>query len=136
MRWPYRHPHTLTHGMRCAQKNLAEFVKLIRWKEFDRKNLVDVVRVDDPSVAVFSCGNSSQIIVWLLQRPKRKSRTKNQDLSIVSIPDLANGNYSISLWDTKTGLIENRLVTKTENLLNVSFEMKSDNIALAVTSIF
>ena len=136
MRWPYRHPHTLTHGMRCAQKNLAEFVKLIRWKEFDRKNLVDVVRVDDPSVTVFSCGNSSQIIVWLLQRPKRKKGTKNQDLSIVSIPDLANGNYSISLWDTKTGLIENRLVTKTENLLNVSFEMKSDNIALAVTSIF
>ena len=135
MRWPYRHPHTLTHGMRCAQKNLSEFVELIRWNKFNRKNLADVIRINDPTIAVFACGDFSQVIVWLLQRPLRKLKTKNKNYSIVSIPDLANGNYRISLWDTKNGLIEDRLMSKTETTLNISLQMSSDNVAIAITAV-
>ena len=37
-RWPYRHPHSLTMGMRQPQKVLAAFAKSIDWKNFLRKN--------------------------------------------------------------------------------------------------
>ena len=34
MRWPNRHPHQLTVGMRLAQRALADFLPLIHWRSF------------------------------------------------------------------------------------------------------
>lgn len=135
MRWPYRHPHTLTHGMRCAQKNLSEFAALINWNSFDRKNLSDSIRTEGAPVMVFACGNSSQIIIWLLKRTIKKQigNMKNQDFLKILIPDLAEGDYKVSFWDTQSGLTECRIVTKSESLLSIDLQLRADNLALAIT---
>ena len=65
MRWPNRHPHQLTPGMRQAQAALARFLPLIDWKTFQRQPIE--VTCDDPSVDVFACGDARQAVVWLLR---------------------------------------------------------------------
>ncbi|MES2524504.1 MAG: hypothetical protein V4617_17525 [Gemmatimonadota bacterium] len=39
MRWPNRHPHTLTPGMRAAQRALSAFLPLIDWSTFRRRDV-------------------------------------------------------------------------------------------------
>ena len=39
MRWPNRHPHTLTPGMRQAQGVMADFARLIDWPSFASRNV-------------------------------------------------------------------------------------------------
>ncbi len=45
MRWPNRHPHSLTAGMRVAQRGLARFLPEIEWGRFARVNVSDGLEV-------------------------------------------------------------------------------------------
>ena len=65
MRWPNRNPHSLTPGMRQAQRALAGFLPLIDWTTF-RRRPIDV-RSNDPSVACIACGDGRQSLVFLLR---------------------------------------------------------------------
>jgi mannan endo-1,4-beta-mannosidase len=95
MRWPNRHPHVLTAGMRAAQHALARFLPLIDWARFRRRSLGGALGLRDartgaplrlvtarppaqpagaPSVrlrggdcAAFACGDASQAVVYLLR---------------------------------------------------------------------
>jgi mannan endo-1,4-beta-mannosidase len=66
MRWPNRHPHVLTRGMREAQRTMAVFMPLLDWTSFARRNWNDEVTA--PGFDVFACGDDRQAIVWLLRR--------------------------------------------------------------------
>lgn len=66
MRWPNRHPHVLTHGMRRAQQAMVRFLPLIDWNRFRRRDLTQHVRA--PGFHVFACGTEDQAIVWVLRR--------------------------------------------------------------------
>ncbi len=108
MRWPNRHPHVLTHGMRAAQKSLADFLPLIDWNRFQRRNLNCEVELASDSCAVFACGDDAQAVVWLLRldvtgkngmlRTPATSQTIN-----LKIPDLKRGDYRVTFWDTNHG---------------------------------
>lgn len=108
MRWPYRYPHVLTHGMRRAQKNMSEFAELINWQSFNRKNLNDQLSADNPNIHTFGCGDANQAIIWLLSvKAKKRSKTKSSMISspvAVPVPGLDAGNYKVHLWSTLTGL--------------------------------
>ncbi len=65
MRWPNRHPHSLTPGMRRAQRGLADFLPLIDWQRF-RRRPIDVA-CDDPAIACIACGDGDQAVVVLLR---------------------------------------------------------------------
>jgi mannan endo-1,4-beta-mannosidase len=95
MRWPNRHPHVLTPGMREAQGALAAFLPLVDWTTFRRETLTarvvvrDVrgggalrlasaephtppaspprVPMDGREAAVFACGDDAQAIVYLVR---------------------------------------------------------------------
>src|SRR5690606_5338216 len=67
MRWPNRHPHTLTQGMRAAQRALAGFVPLIDWPRFRRRNWNEELEISTAALAGFACGDDSQAVVWLLR---------------------------------------------------------------------
>jgi mannan endo-1,4-beta-mannosidase len=95
MRWPNRHPHTLTPGMREAQRVLAEFLPLVDWGAFRRRVLNEEVAVRDAATgaplrlvsaaahtppahppvvpmagreaAAFACGDDAQAVVFLLR---------------------------------------------------------------------
>ncbi|GLC27857.1 hypothetical protein [Roseisolibacter agri] len=99
MRWPNRHPHTLTEGMRAAQLALSRFLPLLDWTCFRRRPLRDallvrdarsgvplrmvttrpsahptgapVVRLRGGECAAFACGDASQAVVHLLRADQR-----------------------------------------------------------------
>jgi mannan endo-1,4-beta-mannosidase len=55
MRWPNRRPHTLTPGMRRAQRAMSAFLPLVDWTRFRRVNLnaeVTAARERSPSSPV------------------------------------------------------------------------------------
>ena len=74
MRWPNRHPHTLTAGMRQAQKILADFLPSIDWTCFRRRNWNLQVRVfGSAPVVAFASGDEQQAVVWVVRTaPVRK----------------------------------------------------------------
>jgi mannan endo-1,4-beta-mannosidase len=65
MRWPNRHPHVLTHGMRSAQRAMAAFMPLIDWTSFVRRNWN--TEASARGCHVFACGDERQAVVWLLR---------------------------------------------------------------------
>jgi mannan endo-1,4-beta-mannosidase len=108
MRWPNRHPHTLTLGMRQAQRSLAGFVDLVDWGSFRRVNLNEEITADAAKFAVFGCGDTEQAIAWLLRRDIRGPGGRLREEAEVSwtginIPGLRDGRYRVNFWDTKSG---------------------------------
>jgi mannan endo-1,4-beta-mannosidase len=65
MRWPNRHPHRLTTGMREAQRALSAFLPLIDWPRF-RRRPVDI-SCTDPATACIACADSDQAVLFLLR---------------------------------------------------------------------
>jgi mannan endo-1,4-beta-mannosidase len=110
MRWPNRHPHVLTHGMRAAQRALAGFVPLIDWPRFQRHNWNEELQIPSDALTGFACGDDSQAIVWLLRTDTiGGDGTLRQDAAPVSasvrIPALAAGRYRVMAYDTARGEI-------------------------------
>lgn len=113
MRWPNRHPHVLTRGMREAQRALADFLPRIDWSRFRRRNLAGALRCDDPGVAVVGCGDDAQALAWLV---RTDTITPDGTLgpgdaakdSSLTIAGLADGRYTIVTYDTARGAILSR----------------------------
>jgi len=137
MRWPNRHPHVLTRGMRDAQGALARFLPLIDWTQLHRINLNEEVRTDRPEIAVFACGDVDQAVLWLLRTDaKRRSRLVRPDLTplpvTLEIPGPMSGHFNLTRFDTKRGEIvgEERL-SHGVGPLTIATEVTTD-IALAL----
>jgi hypothetical protein len=107
MRWPNRHPHVLTAGMRRAQAALAGFLPLLDWSRFARRNLNAEIAVETPGIAAFGCGDARQAVVWLLRRgpflPDGRLDPATEGVAAIRVPGLAPGRYRASPWDTKEG---------------------------------
>lgn len=112
MRWPNRRPHSLTPGMRVAQRNLAGFLPLVEWRCFRRRNWNEETKVDGPA-AVFACGDGRQAVVWLLRRDatgadgRLDARAAPVRIA-VELPEMAAGRYFIAAWDTREGCAAER----------------------------
>ena len=140
MRWPNRHPHQLTGGMRRAQKGLADFVGLIDWARFARVNLNEEVKVAARHCHAFACGDDAQAVVWLLRRDTiTKAGTLDGGAkpmaTRVTVPGLAAGHYRITPWNTAEGRAGEALlaVAETEKA-GLSFETPpfAADLALAI----
>jgi hypothetical protein len=108
LRWPYRQPHVLSHGMRTAQQGLAAFAQLLDWPSFRRRNLNHEVQLSNPAFAVFACGDARQAVIWLLRQDqlitRRGGRRALRPLPVqLTLPELAPGPYLLHLWDTAAG---------------------------------
>ncbi|MDQ3557073.1 MAG: hypothetical protein M3409_09915, partial [Gemmatimonadota bacterium] len=109
MRWPNRHPHTLTPGMRSAQRALAGFLPLIDWSRFQRKNLNAELRISASGIAGFACGDDTQAVAWLLRTDSigRDGALRRDAAPLharLHLPGLASGRYRATLWDTLRGV--------------------------------
>ncbi len=108
MRWPNRHPHVLTPGMRRAQQGLSEFLPLIQWHSFQRRNLNHEVGVT-PGVAAFACADPAQAVVWLLRRDsladdgRVRPASSAQNACAIRLPGLVAGLYRLVEFDTASG---------------------------------
>lgn len=107
MRWPNRHPHVLTPGMRRAQWALSRFLPLIDWRRFMRRNLNEEVRASGGFHA-FACGDAHQALAWLLRadglgRNGMLDREAAPRAAALLLPGLGAGRYRIALFDTLRG---------------------------------
>ena len=107
MRWPNRHPHVLTHGMRRAQRALADFTAHVDWASFDRRPLGDTLTSSDPDIAVFGCSDGRQAIVYALRLQPlsvdgRIALGSCSDLTI-AIRNMQSTLREAMVWDTIYG---------------------------------
>ena len=108
MRWPNRHPHVLTDGMRNAQRVLSLFLPLIDWTRFRRENLSGTTACDDPGVAAIGCGDDRQAVAWLVRqdgarRGKVLVERADAPAAMLSVTGLADGDYAVTAFDTRSG---------------------------------
>jgi len=137
MRWPNRHPHALTPGMRQAQQRLSAFLPLIDWRSFRRRNLNDEVRVP-PGFAAFACGDAQQALVWLLRTDRlgidgRVEAPTDAAPTAIEVPGLSPGHYRIHRFDTHLGeLLRSDTVTHAGGLLALDAGRIAGDLALAI----
>ena len=115
MRWPNRSPHTLTPGMRIAQRGLARFLPLIDWPRFDRRIVSPEIVLHEArgvagerKVARFGCASADQAVVYLVRRGPfardgRLDPTRAPLDLRAQIPGLKPGRYEVTAWDTARG---------------------------------
>ncbi len=137
MRWPNRHPHRLTPGMRRAQRALAGFLPLIDWTTFKRRLLNDELLCSDPDVVVFGCGDSAQAVLFLLrQRPILPSGLVDAMITgtvSVSVPRLRDVQYQITIWDPVQGRrMRQVILSAIESILTVTVSDFGTNVAVAI----
>ena len=104
MRWPNRHPHRLTDGMRVAQRAMSRFLPLIDWPRFRR---APVMVATPPDLVAFACADPAQAVVWLLRtRPLLPDGRLAQAPAPARIEvfGLADGAYHARLWNTREGV--------------------------------
>jgi hypothetical protein len=137
MRWPNRHPHVLTPGMRRAQQALSAFLPLIDWCSFHRRNLNHEVRVP-PGVAAFACGDARQALIWLLRTDSlsaegRVGASADATLHRIEVPGLAPGAYHVLQFDTRVGeVLCSGTATHTGGPMAVHCGRISRDLALAI----
>jgi mannan endo-1,4-beta-mannosidase len=109
MRWPNRHPHTLTPGMREAQRALSAFLPLVDWPRFARRNVTDALGLDPAlGLAGFACASRDQAVVYLLRTTTlARDGTLRPDAAPahprLTVPGLERGDYAVTRWDTRRG---------------------------------
>jgi mannan endo-1,4-beta-mannosidase len=108
MRWPNRSPHSLTPGMRAAQRAMVGFLPLIDWREFRRCNLNEEVETGNPAVKAIACGDDCRAIIWLIRKDSLdESGMLRRDVdpvyTTVGIPGIRDGLYQITAWNTVEG---------------------------------
>jgi mannan endo-1,4-beta-mannosidase len=139
MRWPNRHPHVLTHGMRRAQKALSGFLPLVRWSEFRRRNLNHEIQLSAKEVAAFGCGDGAQAIVWLLRTEALSARGMIREdapplVLDLTVPGLDTGGYQVVFYDTVAGtVLERRQVRLASGPLHLQGVPVTRDLALAIT---
>jgi hypothetical protein len=106
MRWPNRHPHVLTKGMRREQRSLAGFVSLMDWKCFRR----EVIDVPFAHGAGFGCRDAQQAVLYFVRRDTLgKDGCLRRDVAPVgasaTLPGMAAGCYRVTAWDTVAGRV-------------------------------
>lgn len=137
MRWPNRHPHILTPGMRRAQQALSAFLPLIDWTQFHRRNLNEEVTVSHSSLARFGSGDEKQAVLWLLRTDTRSKNGMVPREAIpvttrVHIPGLKAGAYTVTTFDTETGATHTRMLEAHNNGLDIPDIAISNDIAIAI----
>ena len=137
MRWPNRHPHVLTPGMRQAQRAMADFLPLIDWCSFRRRTLGGEARA--PRHHVFACGDETQAVVWLLRRGGLGSDGRiRSDLApapaCLELPLTARSARVVE-WDTRRGTcVRERSAEVSGGLLRYETAPLGADVALAITA--
>ncbi len=137
MRWPNRNPHTLTPGMRRAQRCFADFLPLIDWTRFRRRILNDELTCSDPDVAVFGCADETQAVLFLLRlRPLLKDGRVDSTIwsSIaVEVPGLSPGRYRATVWRTEGGCeAQELLLVERGAVQRLNLSTFSSEVAVAI----
>jgi mannan endo-1,4-beta-mannosidase len=139
MRWPNRHPHILTAGMRRAQRAMSDFLPLIDWTSFRRRNLNEEVKATGFHVS--ACGDEHQALLWLIRRGNRDANNMVRRDTVrpanVTVPGFGAGSYVVTGWDTTAGkMTETLQVEAQEGLLRFTTKPITADRAFAVRRVY
>lgn len=98
LRWPARHPHVLTAGIKRALHSLARFTRLLDWRTFAPHDAAGEVQTRLAGMDVFACGDGRQEVVWLLRDTEQIAHNVP-----LTLRGFCPGQFQITLWDTATG---------------------------------
>lgn len=139
-RWPYRHPHTLTSGMRAAQQILATWSAELDWSHFERRHLSREVLVLPKHVKALACGNSRQVLLWLVRPeycpvPKDGSGAVDRTRITLKVSTLQSGIYRIRAWNPQTGKQESdaRIIHSGNGEFAVQLPLSHKSLVVLVT---
>lgn len=109
MRWPARHPHVITEGMKGALKSLADFARTFAWHRFAPQDAIADVKLNARGVQVFACRDERRALIWLLRGKKRGNpagmlpTAPIEETVVLTLHGLEPGGYRIAPWDTRRG---------------------------------
>lgn len=109
MRWPNRHPHTLTLAMRHAQGVMADFARLIDWRNFASRNVSPEIVADPPELLAYGCADENQAVAWVVR--DRDAMQALGDLpfrpllkgAALQLPAMGRGRYDVTFVETHNG---------------------------------
>ncbi|MBV8676800.1 MAG: hypothetical protein JO355_06475, partial [Planctomycetaceae bacterium] len=139
MRWPNRHPHTLTPGMRHAQGVMADFARRIDWPRFAARNVTDLLRVEPEGLLAYACADDRQAVAWVLRG--RDLLTSEGDLpfrplltgATLGLPPLRAGRYAVTVLETQNGhTLGESLCVSTGEPLRLELPPFRHDVAIAV----
>ena len=107
MRWPNRHPHVLTVGMRDAQRAMSAFLPLIDWVRFRPCNLN--AEGSATGFHLTACADDDQALVWIVRRGGRDDagmvpQSVAPRAVRITLPMAGEGRWRVRLFDTRSGL--------------------------------
>jgi mannan endo-1,4-beta-mannosidase len=135
MRWPNRHPHVLTEGMRRAQGAMAAFLPLVEWHRFRPRNLNE--EASAPGFHTFACADDRQLVAWLVRRggrdPSGMLYPGTQARSIrLAVPVASSGRWTARLFDTMNGEVMGTVsAVAAGGLLTIPFDTAHGDVAVA-----
>ena len=139
MRWPNRHPHILTPGMRRAQAGMTGFLSLLDWRRFCRRSLGEEMRIHTPGVQGFASADRQQAVIWLVRidtldgklgmlRPDAAPKPVTFELR-----EMQNGTYRVTPWATREGTLGAPLAAESrDGVLSVTVGGLATDLALAI----
>lgn len=144
MRWPFRDPHTLSHGMNDVQQGISRFIRAnpLDWLRFSPQPLADTLRVverdaaggSDLHVLPFGCSDGRQSFIWLLRDTRvDESKWARGPLELL-VPGMAPGQYAVEFWETYGGqkLGEARIAVGGGDVVRVTLPEFGGDLAVAV----
>ncbi len=116
LRWPARHPHVLTSGMKTALKSLGEFARLVEWNTFfpsDWRAKIRAEGISHRALHLFAVGDSQQIIGSLIRRPPGGRKGRLPRMETLRGIDLCVGNLQKGVYEVTTfDPVQGRILTK------------------------
>jgi mannan endo-1,4-beta-mannosidase len=137
MRWPNRHPHVLTSGMRDAQSAMSRFLSLVDWTSFRPRNLN--LEADAPGFHSFACADEDQAIIWILRKGECDGRgMMPKGLTLrscrVRLPLPRGGDWLLRLFNTRSGSIQSeRRCAASDGRLEIHVDGIAGDLAIAAT---
>jgi mannan endo-1,4-beta-mannosidase len=138
MRWPNRHPHTLTPGMRHAQGVMAEFALLIDWPNFASRNISEEIAIEPDDLLAYGCADSRQAVVWVIRDrhslqgegllPFRPLLTGTS----IGLSGMEPGLYRVTAIDTDNGHVLADLTREFAGSISLELPPFRRDLALAI----
>lgn len=140
MRWPARHPHELTEGMKSGLGSMAAFTRLIAWRHFAPREAAGDIRIQAKNALAFGISDGLQAVLYLLRgKPLRNApgllkSCESTEPFPMSLRNMTPGPYAITLWNTREGCAEGQLTAAAnENgVLQWTLPCLGNDLALAI----
>lgn len=140
MRWPNRHPHTLTPGMRQAQGVMADVARRVDWTRFASVNVSEHLRTrPEGELLAYACADTFQAVAWVLRGGEALTAEGEPpfrpllDGALLELPPMAPGTLRVAMVETHHGHVLAEREVVSNGLAPLAIDLPPFRHDLAVT---